>query len=104
MSRTVEIGYPPGEPHVQTHIEGFGHAADVDEGIAVLIVSCWAAGFDTQKSCQDLGPGSGACIAFVRAADCERFCEHLTIEVTEDEDVVWFDPRDIGQAIADLQP
>jgi hypothetical protein len=46
-----------GTQHKQTKIEFGGLRADVDEGIAPLILALWKAGILTLLSCQELEPG-----------------------------------------------
>ncbi len=57
--------------HVQVSISRNGFAADVDEGIAALLLECWEAGLETTQSCQDIG--GRVWIQFMFSDDAERF-------------------------------
>lgn len=68
--------------HPQVHIEWGDQAAEVDEGIAPLILELWKAGIDTMMSCQD--NDGRLWIEFPDTADAARF---LDVVADYDEDV-----------------
>jgi hypothetical protein len=58
--------------HPQVHIEFEDMSADVDEGIADVILACWKRDITTTQSCQENRPGI-AWVSFYTATDAERF-------------------------------
>jgi hypothetical protein len=60
--------------HPQTHIALNGREADVDVGMAELILACWRHDIETALSCQK-GVGGRAWIEFPLAEDARRFLE-----------------------------
>jgi hypothetical protein len=77
--------------HEQVTIQQEGRTAEVDEGIAALVVALWRRGFDTVSSCQSFPPAAGlAYIAFPDRRQAEVFCravgkEAEMSEVTEED-------------------
>jgi len=62
------------ETHPQAHISHGTLEADVDEGIADLILACWRADIETVNSCQENRPGI-TWIEFESADDAARFVD-----------------------------
>jgi len=90
------------ERHVQVNVYGL----DVDEGLAKLLMGCWKRGLVTNNSCQDLGRGNGACVAFTDEESAGIFAEVVEEcdgfpqdEGYDDGTVVWFAPGSI-EAVA----
>jgi hypothetical protein len=63
---------PNGEIHEQVHIKYGDFDADVDVGIAPLILEIWKAGIPTMMSCEENRPG-WTWIAFVTAEYAAQF-------------------------------
>jgi hypothetical protein len=63
---------PNGEIHEQIHIKHEDFEADVDAGLAPLILEIWKAGIPTTMSCEENLPG-WAWIDFLTAEDAEHF-------------------------------
>jgi hypothetical protein len=57
--------------HEQVHIEHEGQSADVDQGVARVVLSLWRRGFNTVSSCEEITPGFGY-IAFESEDDAWR--------------------------------
>lgn len=62
------------DEHLQVRIEWEGRSADVDAGIAPLILACWRNGIDTLLSCEENQPGV-AWIMFAEPDDAKRFLD-----------------------------
>jgi hypothetical protein len=110
--------------HSQVPIRHGHLAAEVDQGIAPLILALWKAGVATTSSCQaslapeDRGVGAYAYIGFHRASDAEKFLElmldpivdlatdalyeHLTMEPwnvddIDDEEIIGWKSQHAGE-------
>jgi hypothetical protein len=59
--------------HRQVRIEHEGMSADVDEGIAEVVLALWRLGFDTISSCEHLEGTAVAFVGFPTVDDAERF-------------------------------
>lgn len=70
--------------HKQVKVEWNGMTADVDEGIAPLILALWRAGINTFNSCQENSPGV-AWVEFVSAQDACEFLNLVAVYPSEDE-------------------
>jgi hypothetical protein len=79
--------------HPQVHISVGDREADVDEGIAPLIVELWKADIDTVMSCQD--NNGRVWVDFASAADAEQFLD--IVAGAYDEDVHSFYNRITGE-------
>lgn len=68
---------PPAEEalprHQQVRIEHEGTSADVDEGIAEVVLALWRLGFDTISSCEHQEGTPLAWVGFPTVDDAERF-------------------------------
>src|SRR5688500_168585 len=60
--------------HTQVLVEWQGRQAEVDEGIAPLVLACWQKGIDTVMSCQDDRPGV-VWVMFPSSDDAKRFLD-----------------------------
>lgn len=81
------------ETHLQAHIMHGLLEADVDEGIADLILACWRADIHTVNSCQENRPGT-IWIEFGSADDAARFVDLVAPHEDEkwaasDFDTLW---------------
>ncbi|HVM14408.1 MAG TPA: hypothetical protein VM287_08775 [Egibacteraceae bacterium] len=68
--------------HPQVHIELGDRQADVDEGIAPLIMELWKAEIDTVMSCQD--NNGHVWVQFASAPDAEDFLDIVAGDYDED--------------------
>lgn len=59
--------------HRQVRIEHEGTSADVDEGIAEVVLALWRLGFDTTSSCEHQEGTPLAWVSFPTVDDAERF-------------------------------
>lgn len=75
--------------HPQIPVTYGGQEAEVDEGIADLILALWRAGYRTGSSCQAFPAADGrAYVAFMTAGDAHRFAAIIGADVygiTEEE-------------------
>jgi hypothetical protein len=62
--------------HKQVRIQHKNLSANVDEGIADLILAMWRCGIETQMSCQENGPGV-TWVSFRRVSDLHLFMKLL---------------------------
>ena len=60
--------------HKQVRIEGYGQEADVDEGIAPLIMEMWRCGITTLMSCQE-GAHGFVWLDVYNAEEAEKFMD-----------------------------
>lgn len=86
-----------GPEHPQVRIRHGRRVADVDEGMAPLILACWRAGITTLHSCQDTpvqaedGDGDYAdtigvwCYVHFPAPDADRFLRRVVRDEGDDE-------------------
>ena len=86
--------------HAQVSISRNGFEADVDEGIAALLLECWEAGLETTQSCQDIG--GRVWIQFMFTDDAERFLSIVAGGFDEDAASLYSrvggDSRAVGDA------
>ena len=69
----------PTDRHVQRRVEYGYRRAEVDEGIAPLILALWERGWDTMGSCENSPEHGGkAYLDFPNGAHGREFCEAMT--------------------------
>lgn len=72
--------------HKQKYIEYKGNSAEVDEGIADLILSCWKVGANIYLSCDNDVLKNWIGLMFQTSADAEIFLNAAAGEFNEEED------------------
>jgi hypothetical protein len=70
--------------HPQVPVAWGGRHAEVDEGLAPLILERWRAGIDTLNSCQEDRPGV-AWVNFFGTADAKRFLDLVAVYPTGEQ-------------------
>jgi len=107
--------------HEQTHIEYLNRSADVDEGIAPLVLVLWELGYETTGSCEAYVHVEGfAYVTFTTKDQAHKFMRAVGAEgrlvvpgkTGADEYDEWnppgsaavfFPPRDLGRLVAKLR-
>ena len=87
LTSEAETAQQQSDPQIQTEhkqvsIRWMGHEAEVDAGIADLILVIWMSGIDTLMSCQETEPGR-AWIEFPTVQDALKFLNRVAVHPTE---------------------